>query len=168
MTDELRRRGFCANHKRIERLMAEHGIVPGTAGAARSARPSPSDAPPLPDLVERGLRPGRTRRGLCGDITYIPTGEGWLYLADVLDLGSSPAPRLGHGRPHAQRAGRRGPRHGRRPRGGDVDGVMFHHDRGAQYWPGSSGQLCDDTASPSPPGGWPLLDNSWPSRSGRA
>ena len=42
MTDELRRRGHCVNHKRVERLMADNGIYAETAGARRCARPSPT------------------------------------------------------------------------------------------------------------------------------
>jgi hypothetical protein len=43
-----------------------------------------------PDLIVRDFRPDRT--GLdarwCGDITYVPTEEGWLYLATVIDIAS--------------------------------------------------------------------------------
>jgi putative transposase len=46
------------------------------------------DAPPLPDLIGRGFDPGAPDVAWVGDITYVPTGDGWLYLAPVLDLGS--------------------------------------------------------------------------------
>jgi transposase InsO family protein len=46
------------------------------------------DAPLLPDLVERRFAPGEPDVAWAGDITYIPTGEGWLYLSSVLDFGS--------------------------------------------------------------------------------
>ncbi len=39
-------------------------------------------------FVRRGFAPGRPDLAWCQDITYIPTREGWLYLASVLDLGS--------------------------------------------------------------------------------
>ena len=45
-------------------------------------------APPLPDLVTRDFSVGTPGERTCGDITYVPTNEGWQYLADVLDLGS--------------------------------------------------------------------------------
>lgn len=38
------------------------------------------------------------------DITYLPTGEGWLYLAAILDLATRKGRRLGHARSHANRA----------------------------------------------------------------
>ena len=88
MTGELRRRGYCVNHKRTERLMRLHGIVGVTP--RRSVRTTIRDdlAPPLPDLIGRDFSPGEPNRRYCGDITYVPTGEGWLYFASVLDLGS--------------------------------------------------------------------------------
>ena len=42
-----------------------------------------------PDLFQRNFSPEpRARHGLVGDITYVRTWEGWLYLATVLDLAS--------------------------------------------------------------------------------
>ena len=45
-------------------------------------------APPLPDLAQRNFSAGEPGRRTSGDITYIRTDEGWLFLASVLDLGS--------------------------------------------------------------------------------
>lgn len=89
MTEELRARGFCANHKRVERVMAENGLH-AKDGRRRKVRTTIPDvsAPPLPDLVQREFSVGEPGGRTCGDITYIPTDEGWLYLAGVLDLGS--------------------------------------------------------------------------------
>jgi transposase InsO family protein len=44
--------------------------------------------PKLPDLLCRDFSTGAPDRAWCPDITYIRTGEGWLYLAVVLDVGS--------------------------------------------------------------------------------
>jgi hypothetical protein len=86
--EELARRGWKVNHKRIERLMRLHGIA-GVHKPARVRTTIPAeDAPPLPDLIGRRFAPGRPDVAWVGDITYIPTGEGWLYLVSVLDLGS--------------------------------------------------------------------------------
>jgi transposase InsO family protein len=51
--------------------------------------PDPA-APARPDLVRRDFRtaPGQVNARWCGDITYINTWEGWLYLATVIDLAS--------------------------------------------------------------------------------
>ncbi len=88
MTDELRRRGRHVNHKRVERLMHNNDIV-GITERRRVRTTIPTeDAPPLPDLVERRFAPGAPDVAWCGDITYIPTDEGWCYLSSVLDIGS--------------------------------------------------------------------------------
>ena len=80
MTPELRRHGFCANHKRVERLMPEHGIV-GVTPRRRVRRTIRDDlAPPLPDLIGRDFSPGAPNTRYCGDITYVPTagaGSTW-------------------------------------------------------------------------------------------
>jgi len=88
MHRELRRAGVTVNKKKVRRLMRRHGM----AGRFRRRRcrttfPGP-DGYTIPDLVGRNLAPGAPDQAWCQDITYIPTGEGWLYLASVLDLGS--------------------------------------------------------------------------------
>jgi transposase InsO family protein len=88
VTKELRRHGYCVNHKRAVRLMAENDIVGVTPRRfVRTTLPAKL-APELPDLVRGDFGPGEPNRRYCGDITYVPTGEGWLYLASVIDLGS--------------------------------------------------------------------------------
>jgi transposase InsO family protein len=88
MTCALRRGGFCVNHKRVERLMREHDIVGiSERRSVRTTIPA-EDAPPLPDLVRRQFSPREPDWAWAGDITYVPTDEGWLYCANVLDLGS--------------------------------------------------------------------------------
>jgi putative transposase len=84
----LRRAGVAVNHKRVERLMRAHGM----AGRCRRRVPRTTvpgpDGYAIPDLVGRRFAPGAPDQAWCQDITYVPTGEGWLYLAGVLDLGS--------------------------------------------------------------------------------
>ncbi len=68
--------------------MREHGIVGFRPHKRRSLTKQDADAPPLPDLVGRLFDPERLDHTWAGDITYIPTEEGWLYLASVIDLAS--------------------------------------------------------------------------------
>ncbi len=136
VTPELRDRGWDVNHKRVERLMRVHGIV-GVYKPPKVRTTIPTqDAPPLPDLVGRRFDPGQPDVTWVGDITYIPTGEGWLYLSSVLDLGSRRC--LGYSMADHMRtelvadalkmaAGERG---------GHTNGIIFHGDRGAQYLSG--------------------------------
>lgn len=133
MTPELRARGWDVNHKRVERLMRTHGIV-GVHKPAKVRTTIPAeDAPPLPDLVGRLFDPGRPDVAWVGDITYIPTGEGWLYLSSVLDLGSRRW--LGYSMADHMRtelvADALSMAVG--ARGGSTEGIIFHGDRGSQY-----------------------------------
>ena len=87
MTVELANRGRVVNHKRVRRLMRVHGIV-GVHKPAKVRTTIPAEeSPPLPDLVGRRFAPAAPDVAWCGDITYVATGEGWLYVASVLDLG---------------------------------------------------------------------------------
>jgi putative transposase len=133
VTPELARRGIVVNHKRVERLMRVHGIV-GVHKPAKVRTTIPAEEnPPIPDRVERNFTPSAPDIAWCSDITYIPTGEGWLYLASVLDLGSRRL--LGYSMADHMRtelvidaldmaAG---------ARGGVTAGIIGHSDRGSQY-----------------------------------
>lgn len=136
MTVELANRGHRVNHKRVERLMRFHGLVGVHKPARVRTTITAEDAPPLPDLVQRGFDPGAPDVAWVGDITYIPTEQGWLYLATVIDLGSRRL--LGYAMADHMRtelvtdalamaAG---------ARGGVTAGIIFHSDRGAQYLAG--------------------------------
>lgn len=133
MTPELRERGWEVNHKRVERLMRVHGIV-GVHKAPKVRTTIPAeDAPPVPDLVGRRFDPGRPDVTWIGDITYIPTGEGWLYLSSVLDLGSRRW--LGYSMADHMRTELVADalRMAAGERGGHTAGIIFHGDRGSQY-----------------------------------
>ena len=133
MTVELTNRGSVVNHKRVERLMRAHGIV-GVHKPAKVRTTIPAEHyPPLPDLIQRDFTVGRPDVAWVSDITYIPTGQGWLYLATVLDLGSRRL--VGYSMNTHMRtslitdaldmaAG---------VRGGATAGIIFHSDRGSQY-----------------------------------
>lgn len=136
MTPELRDRGWAVNHKRVERLMRVHGIV-GVHKPPRVRTTIPAEhAPPLPDLIGRLLDPGAPDVAWVGDITYIPTGEGWLYLASVLDLGSRRW--LGYSMADHRRTELVADalRMAAGARGGVTEGIIFHGDRGSQYMSG--------------------------------
>lgn len=133
MTPELRRRGHCVNHKRVARLMAVNGI----AGIHKPAKPrttiASEDNPPIPDRVNRCFEPREPDWAWCGDITYIRTGEGWLYLASVIDIGSRRF--LGYSMASRMKASLvvDALDMAAAARGGDTEGIIFHHDRGGQY-----------------------------------
>jgi transposase InsO family protein len=79
-----------------------------------------------------------------GDITYIPTGEGWLYLASVLDLGSRRL--LGYSMADHMRTELVADalRMAAGVRGANTAGIIFYGDRGSQYLSGEYRQLVTD------------------------
>jgi len=74
--------------KRVARLMRDHGLQ-GVHRRRRhgTTRRDPT-ATPAPDLVERNFLPPEPDRRWVADITQQRTGEGWLYLAVILDAFS--------------------------------------------------------------------------------
>jgi putative transposase len=88
VTAELGRRGWQVNHKRVERLLRTHGLVGYRPRRRRRLTRQDPAAPPAPDLLGRRFDPDQPDVAWCGDITSIPTDEGWLYLARVIDLAS--------------------------------------------------------------------------------
>lgn len=68
--------------------MRERGLTPCQPGPKRLVTTVAGDAGDLPDLVRRDFTAEAPGRKLCGDITYIRTWDGWLYLATVLDCFS--------------------------------------------------------------------------------
>ena len=117
---------------RVRKCMRElgiRGIVPHKA--KRTTIPD-EDAPVRPDLVKRDFTSPIPTCKLVGDITYLRTGEGWLYLATVIDLctrmvvGWALSERMTADIVVSALEMARG-------RGYVADGAIFHSDRGSQY-----------------------------------
>jgi len=88
MVEELREQGFAIGHTRVGRLMRENGL---SAIRTRKARRHHSFTPTFgfaPNLLEQDFTVRLPDRKWSADITYVATGEGWLYLAVVIDLYS--------------------------------------------------------------------------------
>ena len=81
--------GLPIGRKRVARLMRELGIhgVSRRRGRVRTTIPD-KRAAPAPDLVKRDFSATRPDQTWVADITYVPTHEGWLFLAAVMDLYS--------------------------------------------------------------------------------
>jgi len=134
---ELQEQGVSASRGRIARLMASSGIV-GRRGRRRIRTTIPAQKPaPFGDLVKRRFKAARPNELWCGDLTYVHTGEGFLFLASVIDVFSRRV--IGwaiatHMRAELVMDALRMAVANRR---GQVSGVVFHSDRGAQYGAGS-------------------------------
>jgi putative transposase len=134
VTAELRRRGQAVNHKRVERLMRCHGITGHRPRRRRSLTRPDRAAAPAPDLLGRLFDPDQPDVAWCGDVTWIPTEEGWLYLASVIDLASRHLLGYSMGTCHdaALVVGALDAAVATRGRARLPD-TIFHTDRGAEY-----------------------------------
>ena len=88
MHKELLARGIRVGKERVRHLMQQHGIKAKTKRRFVVTTDSRHNLPVAPDLVQRRFNPEAPNRLWSGDITYIATDEGWLYLAAVIDLFS--------------------------------------------------------------------------------
>ena len=130
---QLRREGQLCNHKRVQRLMRQHGLK-GCSSRKRRVRTTNSehDQPIAPNLLLGRTAPSKPNEVWVADITYVPTAEGWLFLAAVMDLysrqilGWSVWESLAAG--GALQALKRALVNRRHP-----TGVIHHSDRGVQY-----------------------------------
>lgn len=145
VTAQLAREGTPVNHKRVERLMRENGLQ-GRCGR-KKVRTTIRDpkAAPAADLVERQFEQQHLDVLWIGDVTYIPTGEGFLYLSTVIDacsrrlLGWSITDHLRTELCLDALRAAAGLRGGRAA----IDGVIFHSDRGCQYTAEAYREACD-------------------------
>lgn len=74
------------NHKRVERIMKENGIRSKTHKKYKATTNSKHNLPVAENILNRDFTADHPGQKMVSDITYIPTDEGWLYLAGVMDL----------------------------------------------------------------------------------
>lgn len=84
---ELAQRGVHCGRKRVARLMRTRGLV-GVHARRRWRRSQPGVVASAPDLVRRNFNPAGPDQLWAADVTQFRTGQGWLYLATVIDLWS--------------------------------------------------------------------------------
>jgi putative transposase len=132
ITRALRNRGMCVSRKRIARLMRQNGLVARPKKRFRVTTNSEHDHPIAPNLLQRNFTANAPDRVWVGDITYVWTREGWMYLAVLIDVysrrivGWAMRPYLS--RALALEALRRAVELRRPP-----PGLIHHTDRGCQY-----------------------------------
>lgn len=85
--DDLADEGIHVSRKRIARLMRELGIsgVSGREGKRRRRKSTVPETGAVADLVRRDFTADEPNQLWFADITYVPTWEGWLFLAVVMD-----------------------------------------------------------------------------------
>ena len=132
MHKELLARGIRVGKDRVRKLMQQHGIRAKTKRKFVVTTDSKHSLPVAPDLVQRRFNPQEPNQLWCGDITYIQTGEGWLYLAAVIDLFSRQV--VGWSlQPHMQTGLVKDALAMAKWRRRPPLGLIFHSDRGSQY-----------------------------------
>tara|TARA_Y100000991_G_C21947945_1_gene338325 strand:- start:116 stop:922 length:807 start_codon:yes stop_codon:yes gene_type:complete len=84
----LQNKGFQVSRRRIARLLKQLELCCKTKRKFKATTDSKHSLPIAPNLLERRFTSSLPNQVYTGDITYIPTNEGWLYLAVVIDLYS--------------------------------------------------------------------------------
>jgi transposase InsO family protein len=144
---ELRRRGHRHGRKRIARLMRAAGLRGRTPRRWNPTTVPDPAAAAWADLIRRDftVNAAAVNTRWCGDITYIPTWEGWLYLATVIDIASRRVVGFAlaeHLRTALVADALTNAVAARDP----APGLVFHADRGCQYTSGDYATLADDLA----------------------
>jgi len=139
----LAKEGLTVSRRRITRLMQASGLYCRAKRKFKVTTDSKHNLPISPNLLERNFTTNNPNQVYVGDITYIPTQEGWLYLAVVIDLFSRQV--VGWSMKSHLRASlvndallmaiwkRKPPR-----------GLIWHTDRGSQYASKSHRALLQD------------------------
>ncbi len=136
----LKEQGETCSENRVARLMREDGLRAKTKRRFKATTNSEHNLPVAPNLLDRNFSPEAPNQVYAGDITYIWTAEGWLYLAVVIDLFSRSVVGWAMNKQMTRQlvmnaltmAVQR-----RRP----PSGVVFHSDRGSQYASGDFQKL---------------------------
>jgi transposase InsO family protein len=85
---ELRSKGIIVNHKTVEELMKKNGIRAKRKKKFKATTDSNHNLPIAKHRLKRNFEAKKPNQKWVSDITYIHTGEGWLYLAAFIDLYS--------------------------------------------------------------------------------
>lgn len=130
--EDLLEQGTRAGKNRIWRLMQENGLHVKTTRRFKVTTNSDHKRPVAPNLVQQNFTAEAPDRLWTGDITYIWTAEGWLYLAVILDVFSRQIVGWSMHRRMTDDLVITAFRNAlvrRRP----APGSIFHSDRGSQY-----------------------------------
>jgi putative transposase len=140
---ELVDEGWKVAEKSVANSMVRQGLVARPKRRFRSLTRPDKAAEPLPDLLKRDFHADAPDEKWCGDLTEIPTGEGKLYLASVLDLAARRIPGFAMGEHHDAELARGALLMAAAVRGGDVSGVIFHSDKGSEFSASLFGLACE-------------------------
>ncbi|MDC2952732.1 IS3 family transposase [Streptomyces heilongjiangensis] len=142
ITLDLWEEGWQVSQNTVAEIMAELGLQGRTPPRRRRSLTRPGKRKAAPDLVRRKFDAIAPDVLWWGDMTEIDTGEGTLYLASVHDAFSRRALGYAMGERHDTALVSAALQMAVATRGGQVDGVIFHTDRGSEYTSLAFQQLC--------------------------
>jgi putative transposase len=143
---DLRAAGWVVTEKTVAESMRRQGLAARKAKRRKGLTKQDKTAPRFPDLVNRDFTAAAPNRKWCGDVTEIPTADGKLYLATVIDLYSrrllAAATSLRCDAELCEQAIKIAVA----VRGGQtkINNVVFHTDRGSTYTARTFTKLCFD------------------------
>ena len=88
ITMDIQARGTKCGENRVARLMKAHGIIAKTKKKFKATTNSKHNLPVAPNVLKQDFVADKPNTVWISDITYIPTLEGWLYLAVIIDIYS--------------------------------------------------------------------------------
>jgi len=141
---QLRRWGHYFDDETVRSVMRELGLVACQPRPFRPVTTIAGDAAAVPDLLRRDFTAGAPGYKLVGDITYIPTWEGWLYLATVLDCFSKKV--VGYAMASHMRTSlvTEALQMAAKNVGFTAGETIFHSDRGCQYMSAEFAVVAED------------------------
>jgi transposase InsO family protein len=143
ITADLREMGWQVSENTVAKLLAEQGLVARHRRKRRSTTRPDASARKAPDALRRDFRPpAKPNARWVGDLTEIPTDQGKLYLAAILDLHSRRCVGFAMGVHHDAALARAALCVAIAIRGGSVAGVVFHSDQGGEYTGRRFAQAC--------------------------
>jgi transposase InsO family protein len=142
ITADLREAGWAVSKNTVAAVMREQGLAARRKKKRRATTRPGRGRWRAPDLVRRNFPAQQVNRKWYGDGTEIPTGEGKLYLASVMDMASRRV--LGHalGEHHDAALAYGALAMAVAVRGGQAPGVIMHTDQGSEYTAGLVRQAC--------------------------
>ena len=129
---QLKGMGFDVNPKKVERLMKKFGIRAKTKRKFRVTTDSKHNLPVASNVLNRDFSPDAPNKAWAGDITYLWTKEGWLFLAVIVDLFSRQVVGWSMDERITKELTLAALRMGLRRRN-PAPGLIHHSDRGSQY-----------------------------------
>lgn len=128
----LRQGGERCSHKRVARLMRQHGLRARRKPGYKRTTQSNHTLPVAANLLNQDFSATAPNQKWCGDISYVATAEGWLYLAVIIDLYARVVVGWAMG-PSLNRTLVLGALQMAIQRRRPAAGLLHHSDRGSQY-----------------------------------